>query len=197
MPKVLFKCAVCDIEFSDYASNRKGKEVFCSAACRSAWVSVHNSITRGGDGIQRTKPEKDLIDYRKHVDKRRARVRARYYENRESILSALKARDKSLKLEIITAYGGKCNCCGETHFEFLTIDHTEGGGAEHRRQKGKGRGIYKDLKARGFPKEGYRLLCLNCNISLGFYGYCPHKPEEHRQIDKRPHANAGRPRIVA
>ena len=33
--------------------------------------------------------------------------------------------------------------------------------------------LYKILRARGFPL-GYRVLCHNCNLARGFYGYCPH-----------------------
>lgn len=25
----------------------------------------------------------------------------------------------------------------------------------------------------GYPK-GFRVLCHNCNMAIGFYGYCPH-----------------------
>ena len=30
----------------------------------------------------------------------------------------------------------------------------------------------------GFPKDKYRLLCHNCNQSMGWYGYCPHQKEK-------------------
>jgi hypothetical protein len=29
------------------------------------------------------------------------------------------------------------------------------------------------LARNGFP-DGYRVLCHNCNMALGQYGYCPH-----------------------
>lgn len=191
-------CDVCELEFTDYASNRrKGEARCCSADCRSAWTAVVNSIRRGGDGVKRTKPEKDALDYRKHADHRRAAAVARYTEQRDAILSTLRQKARALKREVIDAYGGACVCCGEATIEFLTIDHTDGSGAEHRRRVGKGRGIYQDLKRRGFPQDGYACRCFNCNIALGFYGYCPHRPNERRQIDKRAKTNVGRPRIVA
>lgn len=199
---IIAKCEVCRKEFSDYATNRKKKKhgvLFCSPICRASWVGVHNSIRRGGDGKSRTKAEKDAIDYRRHSEARRAKVRDWYHANRAEILSALKQRTRHEKAEVIEAYGGKCVCCGERHIEFLTIDHTDGSGATHRRSKGKGRGIYRDLKRRGFPKEKYQVLCLNCNISLGFYGYCPHNPLQVRTINKTPGKNTGRkgrPRTV-
>lgn len=68
-----------------------------------------------------------------------------------------------------------CECCGEDAVEFLSIDHIDGGGSKHRAQiKGSYSSIYLWLKKKGFP-EGYRVLCMNCNTALGFYGYCPHQ----------------------
>ena len=74
-----------------------------------------------------------------------------------------------------------CACCGETALEFLTIDHVGGGGNVHRRsttQTG-GRAFYVWLQKSKWPK-GYRALCMNCNLSIGCYGYCPH---QERRID--------------
>lgn len=83
------------------------------------------------------------------------------------------------KQEVIRTYGGKCACCGEDRWEFLTIDHVNGGGTKHRKQVGSGGGaFYKWLKANGYPQEGYRVLCMNCNMALGLYGYCPHQVEK-------------------
>lgn len=195
---IIAKCEVCDKEFRDYASNRtksKHGNYFCSAECRVAWTGVHNSISNGGDGSLRTKSDKDKFYYRKTSAKIRERANEYYRTNRKSILKQKRDRDRALKQEVVQAYGGKCECCGETHIEFLTIDHSDGSGAEHRRQTGKGRKIYQDLKRLGFPKDRFRLLCLNCNISLGFYGYCPHRPDEKREVCKAPR-NPGRKRTV-
>ena len=82
--------------------------------------------------------------------------------------------DRRLRLEMIKAYGGRCACCGESKWEFLELDHTNGDGASHRKSI-KGCSISKHLKKRGYPKEGYRLLCSNCNLSRARYGYCPHQ----------------------
>lgn len=38
-----------------------------------------------------------------------------------------------------------------------------------------GHKFYVHLKKIGFPKDRYRLLCYNCNMSRGRYGYCPHQ----------------------
>jgi hypothetical protein len=78
-----------------------------------------------------------------------------------------------LRLEVLTHYSkGKphCACCKIFVLEFLGIDHIKGGGNRHKRIV---RHIYLWLRKNGFPK-GFRVLCHNCNQSLGAYGYCPH-----------------------
>lgn len=86
-------------------------------------------------------------------------------------------RGREKKLEVIKAYGGCCECCGESNFEFLSIDHKDGDGSEHRKQLGlsTSKYLYNWLKKNGYPKDKFRLLCMNCNTSFGHYGYCPHE----------------------
>ena len=81
---------------------------------------------------------------------------------------------KAEKQEIIDAYGGSCVCCGETAVEFLSTDHINGDGKQHRQKVSS---VYADLKKRGFPQDNYRLLCMNCNFATGQFGYCPHQKE--------------------
>ena len=85
-----------------------------------------------------------------------------------------------LKLEVFAAYGNKCSCpsglCGETRVEFLSVDHIVPVGQKNRGYRRSGIGLYRLLKANGFP-EGFRLLCMNCNFSCGHFGYCPHERE--------------------
>lgn len=76
-------------------------------------------------------------------------------------------KGKVIKLESFQAYGGKCVICGDNHWEFLTIDHINGGGSEHRRNVGAGAKFYKMLREQGWPKDEYRLLCSNCNCNKG------------------------------
>ncbi|MGW6260355.1 hypothetical protein [Streptomyces sp. NPDC055085] len=79
------------------------------------------------------------------------------------------------KLRVIAEYGGECACCGEKAPEFLTIDHVGGWGKEHRKQKGYAWNMVAYLTREGFPKEGFQLLCFNCNCALGIFSRCPHK----------------------
>ena len=85
---------------------------------------------------------------------------------------------RKLRNSALDAYGAWCHCCGEVHREFLAIDHINGGGCEHRRQLGNlnSTQFYRWLRNEGYP-AGFRVLCHNCNMSLGAYGYCPHEEE--------------------
>jgi len=202
--KIIAKCEVCDKEFVDYASNRQKQKhgvLFCSAECRAAWTGVHNSISRGGDGGGRAKKDKDVLFYRERSEVIRQKRREYYQANRDTILAKLREKSLCLKKEVMAHYGGRCACCGESNIEFLTIDHANGDGRLHRAVVGKGKLMYADIKRRGFPDDqGYRVLCLNCNTSLGFNGYCPHDKAMRQIVDKTPGKHTGRkgrPRTVA
>jgi hypothetical protein len=86
----------------------------------------------------------------------------------------VKVHRANLKRQIIEAYGQKCVCCGETMYQFLTPDHINGGGSEHLRRRGT-IGIYRDIIKEGFPRDKYRILCMNCNWARSVYGICPHE----------------------
>ncbi len=89
--------------------------------------------------------------------------------------------NKTRRAELLEAYGNRCVCCGETTPEFLTIDHIYNDGAAHRREIGKRScRLYSWLKANGFPKDRFQLLCWNCNSAKGFYGECPHVRAKRR-----------------
>lgn len=61
--------------------------------------------------------------------------------------------------------------------QFLTIDHINGDGWQHRQIEGiqPGTQLYRWLKRNGFPKDRFQLLCFNCNCAKSIYGVCPHK----------------------
>lgn len=124
------------------------------------------------DPEYREKVKKRAVEYnRNHPDKRRAY----YLAHRNRLIERAKGNSRKRRMEVLIHYSGDppiCNCCGETSVEFLTIDHINGGGCKHRERIGSG--LYSWLKNSGFP-GGFRVLCYNCNQSLGHYGYCPHK----------------------
>lgn len=95
------------------------------------------------------------------------RLKHRLEMNEDSRVKWRKDRIKCLK-----HYGGECDCCGENRYEFLSIDHINGGGNIHRKEiRGN---MVRWLLKNGLP-EGFRILCHNCNQAYGLYGKCPHK----------------------
>jgi hypothetical protein len=81
------------------------------------------------------------------------------------------------KQMVVDAYGGRCACCGETELRFLSIDHINNDGADHRRElKSKGGfSFYLWLQRQGFPKDNFQCLCMNCNFGKLRTGICPHQ----------------------
>jgi hypothetical protein len=77
------------------------------------------------------------------------------------------------RFRVIEAYGGVCKCCGEAEWKFLSLDHVNNDGAEHRKKIGQSQ-IYKWAEDNEYPKT-LQLLCYNCNMAKGFYGKCPHE----------------------
>lgn len=98
-----------------------------------------------------------------------------YADNREKRLKYTNERRWEQRKLIIEAYGGKCVCCGETEFKFLSLDHIHGGGTKERREGISGFTQYLNIIRNGFPKDKYQILCYNCNMAKGFYGKCPHQ----------------------
>ncbi len=106
---------------------------------------------------------------------------AKHYEKHKvKILARAQEKYRALRHEVLCHYASaptpNCSCCGESHYEFLAIDHINGGGTKHR--KGRGAAMMAIwLKKNNFP-EGFRVLCHNCNLSRGFYGFCPHENDK-------------------
>lgn len=114
----------------------------------------------------------------------RANNRKRCPRCTEEYLARGKARlyARALRQQVIEAYGSRCACCGDTHWQFLELDHIDGDGAAERKRlkmgkNGDATAMYRHLRKNGFPKDRYRLLCSNCNAARGRYGYCPHERE--------------------
>lgn len=107
------------------------------------------------------------------------------YNSKEEATLAQKERvreynrkSRFIVLQFYSATTPFCNCCGEKELKFLSIDHVNGGGNEHRRSMGrvdgKGGNISHWIRKNNFP-DGFQVLCHNCNMAKGFYGVCPHK----------------------
>jgi hypothetical protein len=82
-----------------------------------------------------------------------------------------------LRESIVNHYGNgnpRCACCNLSGVEFLALDHIDGGGGTHRKEIGGGPVFYHWITNNNYP-DIFRILCHNCNQSLGYHGYCPHK----------------------
>lgn len=106
----------------------------------------------------------------------RHREITRAYGQRPEVRAARKARWSEQRALVFQHYGAMCVCCKDTDLERLTIDHTFGNGAEHRRQDPTARAIYHWLVKKKFPR-GFRVLCGACHHSLSHYGFCRHNPD--------------------
>lgn len=123
--------------------------------------------------VWRRPPRIGALSYCRPCLNRRARPR------NESEVAVRADRNRkyrnAIRAAVLDAYGHRCACCGECAAEFLALDHVNGGGGHHRRNRGNApSGVYRDVIAQGFPST-FRLLCHNCNLARGFYGYCPHE----------------------
>ena len=81
------------------------------------------------------------------------------------------------KKKVYDHYGWECRCCGTTEEAFLTVDHVNNDGAEHRKtfaSAGSGCAIYSWLIKNNFP-DGFQILCWNCQWGKKKFGVCPHQ----------------------
>jgi len=87
---------------------------------------------------------------------------------------AQKRQRREKRLKVFDAYGGsRCNCCGESNLKFLTIDHVNNDGKEHRKTV-KASLIFHWIIKNNYP-PGFQVLCFNCNLGRQFNGgVCPH-----------------------
>jgi RNA polymerase-binding transcription factor DksA len=107
-----------------------------------------------------------------HKDAVNANTRKYRKENRAKITKQNLEYHKKIRRKFIEMYGGVCACCGETIYEFLTIEHKQG-----QRGAAKKEFAYPAyLKAvREYRPDVYEVLCMNCNHAKSRLGVCPHK----------------------
>lgn len=123
------------------------------------------------NALRRSPPRYGLQSYCRLCRNKRDREYHRLHPEQRKATN--RRRRQKLKEEVIQAYGGKCECCGETTPEFLALDHRNGGGSQHRKTVTSPTEMRRLVIRMGFPKE-YRLLCHNCNQAIGWFGSCPH-----------------------
>lgn len=88
---------------------------------------------------------------------------------------------RKLKQAVIDMYGPNCACCGESNIAFLTVEHTDNSGADHRRRLNPNAStrasssliLYRDILKERNPVIA--ILCYNCNCASYKHEGCPHK----------------------
>lgn len=107
--------------------------------------------------------------------------------NMSRIVEKTRLKRKENRINVVNKYGGKCTCCGEHRYEFLTIDHVNGDGAEERktyqpnREGARSRGTTHEFVARLNREpisDRYQILCHNCNQAKHIYNVCPHTTQQ-------------------
>lgn len=181
-------CKICNIvkpieEFNKNKKHSDGHTSVCKDCC--------NEELRERYGNDLEYREKIMEKNRIAVAKYRAKEGfipwyKRSQENLETQREhAKKSRQKDRYIVIEHYSNGtmKCICCGENHYDFLTIDHMNNDGANQKREnKLAGNNMYKWLINNGFPKE-YQVLCMNCNWSKRLNGgKCIHMIEREELV---------------
>ena len=163
------ECKKCNtekpIEAFPISDSTKGYRRHMCASCYSEWKGHH---------------------YNKNYDeiraKQNARSKAAYDINVESKRKKNSAwqtlyREKFRQL-VYEAYGNRCACCGETTYDFLTIDHKNNDGWIARKKKlhpTDTASFHRWLVRNNFP-DSFQLLCMNCNFGKARNGgVCPHE----------------------
>ncbi len=149
------------------------------------------------------KAQRERLDARKRYWAERGMCRNHStrpaYNGTKSCFRCLeKRRDANIrkKKQVFEKYGGSiCNCCGETEFDFLQLDHVENNGASHKRKlssngtKSDGSTkLYSWVIENGYP-EGFQVLCANCNWGKRISGICPHKQKDGKFYAPLPYFN--------
>lgn len=186
------KCPLCKTpkplsEFGKLSGTRSHLyDSFCKVHRRE-----YSNARRKGNQVHREKEnqrrrtdkgrERNRLYLREYYKRLTPEQRKQRQENSKKYAQSERGRERrainrrELRLEFIQHYGQKCQCCGETTFEFLTIEHINGGGRQQRRTMNSEH-LLRNLKREGWPNNGkYSVLCFNCNAAKGAYGYCPHQ----------------------
>ena len=172
-------CSKCGITKTpaDFASY--GVDYWCRE-CHAAEALRRYHKKRSEMSEAELKAVKDKINRKQN--ERRAKIVAQMSPSelvsyRKKISEVGKLSRGNVRDEVYAAYGGyKCACCGETEKLFLSIDHINNDGAEHRRthKLKTGEQLHRWLRRNNFP-SGFQVLCMNCQWGKRDGGVCPHQ----------------------
>ena len=88
---------------------------------------------------------------------------------------------RELRRVILLELGGACYCCGLADLRFLTVDHINNDGKDHRKLSNgttkNGYFLLLEIQKEGVPKDRYQAACYNCNCARNLTPSktCPHQ----------------------
>jgi hypothetical protein len=122
-------CLNCNIIFITNKINGETAKIFCSRKCNRSYCLKL--------GI--------CIDCYKEKESSRIGVLICSTCARKGVINRTIGRFKA-KIEVFKEYEGRCQCCGVDYIEFLSIDHINNDGKEHRKVVRGGHDLYMWLK---------------------------------------------------
>lgn len=146
------------INMKKYMNSEKGKET------RRKYEERNKEKTKEYQRVYRENNRERVSGYGK-------KSYPKHKEGKREYQRRLTAKYKTTFLEM---YGNACSCCGESMYDFLTIEHRQGQEKASRRT---GLVAYRDA-VKEYRPDLYEVLCWNCNCAKGKLGYCPHHPPE-------------------
>lgn len=127
----------------------------------------HEKTKERQRNYRKNNPEKIKDGWKKHRER-----------NHEKLKERDRKRNALFRLKVITHYSGgnpKCVCCGESNYQFLTLDHINNDGYIERKKGLGATSLMPYLIKNNYP-SGYQVLCYNCNCGRAHTKdkICPH-----------------------
>ena len=195
------KCKETKDETEFYMLKKAGRRVAQCNSCRSAVKKVYSQknsekLAAYNREWQIAHPESVKAAQKrwqaKNPELAKLRAREWYEENREYSNERERIRGKAIKDAVYAQYGGYvCACCGESNPLFLSLDHINNDGAEHRRVNDVGgKKLYYWLRQNDYP-AGFQVLCMNCNWGKARnHGICPHNTSDGSTTSRKAYTQA-------
>jgi hypothetical protein len=138
----------------------------------NVWMKKYYKTEKGKKNIR--KAQKNWYDKHPEYQKKQWNNYGKEYQKKHFKERLLTRNEKRRK--VIEHYGNKCACCGETIYDFLTIDHKNNDGCIHRKKIGVGSTVIINYIIKNNYPEDIQILCWNCNFGKSRNGgICPHK----------------------
>ena len=114
-------------------------QLFCDTKCKGKYIEKQTLKNKKCKKCGETDLSKFYIRSNgkldSHCKKCRLEItRTWQIANFEKVKISQRNKHRKIRKRVIEIYGGKCECCGETRYEFLALDHIYGGGTKHKKE---------------------------------------------------------------